>query len=175
MAPRFREDLSMGYGLRFSMEIYGIKQEKTVFHEYLQEACFVLTEMSGNLCEFTGECKLGILYSSSLLSCAPLLPCRLRAVLRVGRIGSVREIALLWMGTQEISLLKNTSTTTTTTNNNNDNDNDDNDTNITCIIIIMILVVMIMIHIMLIVVVQLPLTGTWPSAGSCRSSPRATR
>ena len=49
---------------RLSTEIYGIK---LVFHEYLLEACFVLTEISGNLREFTGECNLGILYSSSLL------------------------------------------------------------------------------------------------------------
>ena len=28
------------------MEIYGGKREKTVFHEYLQEHCFVLTEIS---------------------------------------------------------------------------------------------------------------------------------
>ena len=48
------EDLSMGYGLRFSMEIYGSKQEKTVFHENLQEYCFLLAEISGNLRESTG-------------------------------------------------------------------------------------------------------------------------
>ena len=64
-----REYLSTGYGLRFSTEIYGSKWEKTVFHEYLQEYCFVITspKISGNLPEFTGECSLGILYSSSLL------------------------------------------------------------------------------------------------------------
>ena len=61
-----------GYGLRFYTEIYGSKREKIVFHEYLQEACFVLIvqtspKISGNLQEFTGECNLGILYSSSLL------------------------------------------------------------------------------------------------------------
>ena len=60
------EYLSTGYGLRFSTEIYGCKREKTVFREYLQEACFVLTEIPGNLREFTGECNLGILYSSFL-------------------------------------------------------------------------------------------------------------
>ena len=40
------------------------KREKTFFHEYLQEACLVLTEspkVSGNLREFSGECNLGIL------------------------------------------------------------------------------------------------------------------
>ena len=65
---RIRGDLSTGYGLRFSMEIYGSKREKTVFREYLQEACFVseVCEISGNLQELTGECNLGILYSSSL-------------------------------------------------------------------------------------------------------------
>ena len=66
-AAYLREYLSTGYGLRFSTEIYGSKREKTVFHEYLQEACFVLTEISeisGNLREFTGECNLGILYST---------------------------------------------------------------------------------------------------------------
>ena len=41
-----REHLSTVYGLRFSKEIYESKQEKTVFHEYLQEHCFVLTEIS---------------------------------------------------------------------------------------------------------------------------------
>ena len=44
--PRLREDLGTGYRLRFSTEIYGSKREKTVFHEYLQEACCVLTENS---------------------------------------------------------------------------------------------------------------------------------
>ena len=65
-----REDLGTGYGLRFSAEIYGSKREKTVFHKHLQEACFVLTEISENLRslrEFMGECNLGILCSSSLL------------------------------------------------------------------------------------------------------------
>ena len=52
-----REDLSTGYGLRFSTETYGSKREKTVFQEYLQEACFVLTDiskLSRNIREFTG-------------------------------------------------------------------------------------------------------------------------
>ena len=44
-----REDLSTGYGLQFSTEIYGSKREKTVFHKYLQETCFVLTEISESL------------------------------------------------------------------------------------------------------------------------------
>ena len=33
----------------FSTEIYGSKRENAIFHEYLQEACFVLTEISGSL------------------------------------------------------------------------------------------------------------------------------
>ena len=33
-----------------------------VFHESPREACFVLTEISGNLREFRGEGNLGILY-----------------------------------------------------------------------------------------------------------------
>ena len=41
------------YGVRVrapvSTEIYWSKREKTVFHEYLQEACVVLTEISENL------------------------------------------------------------------------------------------------------------------------------
>ena len=44
-----REYLSTGYWLRFSMEIYGSKREKTVFHKYLQEYWFVLTEISESL------------------------------------------------------------------------------------------------------------------------------
>ena len=52
------EDLSTGYGLRSSTEIYGSNRENTVFHENLQESCFVLAEspnISGNLREFAGE------------------------------------------------------------------------------------------------------------------------
>ena len=59
--PGVREHLSTGNRLRFSTEIFGSKREKTVFHENLQEACFVLTEISENiwkLPEFTGECNL---------------------------------------------------------------------------------------------------------------------
>ena len=58
-------------GLEYGVQapvFYGSLREKTVFHEYLQEYCFVLTDISGNLREFTGECNLGILYSSSLLN-----------------------------------------------------------------------------------------------------------
>ena len=44
-----REDLSAGYGLRFSAEFYGSKREKTVLHEFLQEACFIVTEISEKL------------------------------------------------------------------------------------------------------------------------------
>ena len=36
-----------------------------MFCEYLQEACLVLTEISGNLRELTGERNLGVLCSSS--------------------------------------------------------------------------------------------------------------
>ena len=49
-----REDLGTEYRLRFSTEIYGSKREKTVFHEYLQEACFVPTEISNNLRKLPG-------------------------------------------------------------------------------------------------------------------------
>ena len=58
----------MGYGLQFSTEVYGRKREKAVFHEYLQEHWFVLREISKHLREFTGECNLGMLYSSSLVA-----------------------------------------------------------------------------------------------------------
>ena len=68
--------LEYGVRLRFSTEIYGSKREKTVFHENLQEACLVLAEISGNLREFTGECYLGILYSSFLLKPPTNCPCR---------------------------------------------------------------------------------------------------
>ena len=44
-----REDWSAGYGLWLSTEIYGSNREKTLFHEYLQEACCVPTEISENL------------------------------------------------------------------------------------------------------------------------------
>ena len=60
-----REYSSTGHRLRFPTKNI---REQTVFHEYLQEACFVLTNISGNLLEFTGECNLGILYPSSLLT-----------------------------------------------------------------------------------------------------------
>ena len=40
---------------------------KIAFRESLREANFVLTEISGNLKEFAGECNVGILYSSSLV------------------------------------------------------------------------------------------------------------
>ena len=61
-----REVLSTGYGLRLSTEIYGSKRDKIVFQEYLQEYCFVPTEISEHFKEFSGECNLGILYSGSL-------------------------------------------------------------------------------------------------------------
>ena len=44
-----REYSGTGYGLPFSTEIYGSKQETTVFHEYPQEACFVLAGISEHL------------------------------------------------------------------------------------------------------------------------------
>ena len=40
---------STGCGLRFSTEVYGSKWERVVFHGNLQEACFVLAEISGHL------------------------------------------------------------------------------------------------------------------------------
>ena len=58
---------------------YGNLLEKTVFHKYLQELYFVLSEspkISGNLWEFMGECNLGIQYSSSLSQrCGEGPPC----------------------------------------------------------------------------------------------------
>ena len=62
------------YGVRAPIfaEVSGSKREKTAFHENLQVVCFVLTEISGNLREFTGECNLGILYSRSLLANQPI-------------------------------------------------------------------------------------------------------
>ena len=88
-----REYLSTGYLLRCSTEIYGRKRETMVFHKYLQECWFVLRDIFEHLRKPTGslsgsyrhlqtypetsgfllgECNLGILYSSSLLS-APLI------------------------------------------------------------------------------------------------------
>ena len=62
------------YGVRAPV-FYGNLREQTVFHEYLQEACFVFIQkspkISGNLREFTGKCNLRITYSSSLLD-API-------------------------------------------------------------------------------------------------------
>ena len=58
VSPRARatlsEDLSPGYGLRFSAAIYGSKREKTGENEYLQEYGFVLIEVCENLRQFTG-------------------------------------------------------------------------------------------------------------------------
>ena len=59
-----REDLGTGYGLRFSAEIYGSKRFSTNTYRKLG---FVLTEITGNLREFTGECNPGILCFNSLL------------------------------------------------------------------------------------------------------------
>ena len=44
-----KEVLEYGVRLRFSAEIYGSKREKTLFHEYLQEACVAVTEISKSL------------------------------------------------------------------------------------------------------------------------------
>ena len=60
------EYLSAGYGLRFSTGANGITGFPRIYRNlvlFLQES----PEISGNLWEFTGECNLGILYSSSLL------------------------------------------------------------------------------------------------------------
>ena len=57
------------YGVRAPVFSRNLR-EKRVFHEYLQEACFVLTGVSGHLWELAGECNLGILYSSSLVTLA---------------------------------------------------------------------------------------------------------
>ena len=57
------------YGVRAPV-FYRSLREKMVFHESIQEACFILTEISGNLRQSSGECNLGILYCSSLLPCA---------------------------------------------------------------------------------------------------------
>ena len=62
--------LENGYGLWFSTEIYGSKQEKTDFHENLQEHRLFLqksAKVSRNLRKCAGERNLGILHSSSLL------------------------------------------------------------------------------------------------------------
>ena len=56
-----REYLSTGYRLRFSREIYGSKRAKTVFHENLQEACFVLSEISENLRETSGSLRENVI------------------------------------------------------------------------------------------------------------------
>ena len=89
-----REYLSTGYGLRFSTEIYGSAREKTVFHKYLQEVCFVHTEISGNLREFTGECNLGILYYSSLLV---LVKARLRSAPLQGYLHRLVGLIMIMM------------------------------------------------------------------------------
>ena len=62
-----REDLSTGYGIRFSTEVYGRKRLST--NTYRKPVLFLQKspKVSGNLRESTGECNLGILYSSSLL------------------------------------------------------------------------------------------------------------
>ena len=72
MFSRRREsnNLSTGYGLRFSTDIHVSKQEKTVFYKGLQTFVLFLQKSpktSGNLREFMGTCNLGILSSSSLV------------------------------------------------------------------------------------------------------------
>ena len=64
-----REDSGTGYSLWFSRESYGSKRETTVFHEYLRNVCFVLTESLRKHPEFMGEGILVIPYSSFLLHC----------------------------------------------------------------------------------------------------------
>ena len=68
--PRRRGDKRvLEYGVQAQL-FYGNLREKTAVHKYLQETCLFLQKspkVSGNLREFTGECNLGILYSSSLL------------------------------------------------------------------------------------------------------------
>ena len=68
-----REDLGTGYGLRFPTEIYGRKWFST--KTFRKPVLFLQTSLkiSGNLLlwEFTGECTLGILYSSSLSGTLP--------------------------------------------------------------------------------------------------------
>ena len=63
-----REYLGTGYGLRFSTEIYGSKRFSTNTYRSLALFLQKSPKISGNLQEFTGECNLDILYSSSLLS-----------------------------------------------------------------------------------------------------------
>ena len=47
--PKLREDLSTGYEPRFSTENIREQTGETVFHGYLQEACFVLAVPSWKL------------------------------------------------------------------------------------------------------------------------------
>ena len=59
-----RKDLSTGYGLRFST---GANRRKRFSANTYRNIGLFLTEVSGNLREFPGECNPGILYSNSLL------------------------------------------------------------------------------------------------------------
>ena len=66
-----REYLNTGHGLRFCTEVYGSEREKTVFHENLQEYCFVFTKRIRTPPETFGSLRedviyLGILCPSSI-------------------------------------------------------------------------------------------------------------
>ena len=61
-AEVLREYLSTGYGLRFSTEICWSKREKKVFHEYLQEYCFVLTALN-----ISRSLRDNVIYESCIL------------------------------------------------------------------------------------------------------------
>ena len=67
----FTINLSTGYGLRSSTEIYGSKRENRCFpiNTYRKLVLFLhkSPNVSRNMREFTGECNLGMLYYSSLL------------------------------------------------------------------------------------------------------------
>ena len=62
-----RSDVEYGYGLRFSTDIYGRKRFSTNAYRNIGLFLQKSPKVSENLREFTGECDLGILYSSSLL------------------------------------------------------------------------------------------------------------
>ena len=64
----------MGYGLQLSTEIYGTETGESGFPRGPTGTFFDLTEISGSLREFTGECDRGILYSSSTLTLAAKIP-----------------------------------------------------------------------------------------------------
>ena len=61
--------LGTEYGLRFPAETYGSKREKNGFPRIPTGSLVLagISEISWHFREFTGDCNLGILYSSSLL------------------------------------------------------------------------------------------------------------